>query len=153
VQPAEVVPGLLRAGEDRTFNLALPNQGERLLSGTAISDCLWLSPNDQTAVPEKSFRRHQEPILLVRVLGKRPSAGPRPHEGILSLLCDAGTIQVRVRVAVPSQPFPGGAPAGARTPRELIERVRATPAEAVDLFGGGEVAAAYGRNPIPYRDR
>jgi hypothetical protein len=66
------------------------------------------------------------------------------------LLSEAGTIQMHVRVAVLSQPFPVGALPGARTPRELVERVRAAPAEAVALFDGGTVAARYQRNGWTY---
>jgi hypothetical protein len=150
VQPPEVVLGPLRAGEDRTFTLALANLGERLLCGTIASECPWLTPGDQAAVRDKSFRFHDQLTLPVRVLGKRLFAGLRAHEGNLSILSNGGSAAVRVRVEVPSQPFPGGVLAGARTPRELVERVRAVPAEAVAPFESGEVAAWYERNGWTY---
>ncbi len=150
VQPLEVVLGPLRAGEDRTLTLALANRGERLLCGTIVGECPWLTPGDRAAVPEKSFRFHDEITLPVRVIGKRLFAGLRPHEGTLSIHSNGGDATVRVRVAVPAQPFPGGVLAGARTPRELVARVRAAPVEAAALFDSGEVAGWYERNGWTY---
>jgi hypothetical protein len=150
VQPPEVLLGPLRAGQDSSFTLRLSNLGDRLLAGMVVSECPWLSPGDQDSVREKSFRFHAALAFPVRVIGKRLLARAAPHEGALSIVSNAGNVEVRVRAAVPPQPFPRGVLAGARTPRELVDRVRAATAEAVLLFDSGEVAAWYAANGWPY---
>jgi hypothetical protein len=150
VTPREVVVESVRVGEDRAFTLRLVNQGARLDCGTVSADCLWLSFGDRAAASQKTFRFPQAQALTVHVLGKHLHAGAQPLEGKLEVVSNGGEHTVTVRVEVPVAPFPHGLLAGARTPRQIVDRVQAAPAETVTWIENGSVAAWYAQNGWTY---
>jgi hypothetical protein len=150
VAPLILDLGAVRAGEDRRAELCLTNRGTRLLYGSVTSDCLWLTLGDAPGAAKKVFQFNREQAIPVQVRGRYLRASDRPLEGQLSVESNAGSATVLVRASVPVQPFPGGVLAGARNPRQLVDRARAAPREAAALFDSGAVAAWYRQNGWPY---
>jgi hypothetical protein len=142
--------GAVPAGADRRAELCLTNRGTCLLYGSVTSDCLWLTVGDAPGAAKKVFQFNREQAIPVQVRGRYLRAGKQPLEGQLSVESNAGSATVLVRASVPLQPFPTGVLAGARNPRQLVDRARAAPREAAALFDSGAVAAWYRQNGWPY---
>jgi hypothetical protein len=142
--------GAVRAGEDRRAELCLTNRGTRLLYGSVTSDCLWLTLGDAPGAAKKVFQFNRERAIPVQVRGRYLRASHQPLEGQLSVESNAGSATVLVRASVAPQTFPNGVLAGARNPRQLVDRARAAPREAAALFDSGAVAAWYRQNGWPY---
>src|SRR5262249_33060709 len=135
--------------EDREFTLRLENQGMRLLYGSVSSADAWLGLGT-AGTSEKHFQLRHETVLPVRVRGARLRAGNKPLEGRLLVESNGGTAAVVVRAGVPIRPFPAGALAGARSPRQVAEKAKADPRAAAPLFEDGSVAAWYRANGWTY---
>jgi hypothetical protein len=151
--PGEVSLGTLQVGAGQRLDLQLSNRGQRLLFGSVVSDCTWLTLGEGPGSPQKLFQLRDEAIIPVQVRGEHLRAGPRPLTGRLIVESNGGTCAVRVQAEVPVQPFPEGVLAGALSPRQLAEKARAAPREAARLFETGAVAKWYERNgwtyPVP----
>lgn len=151
VSPCQVNLGQLRPGQERHFELHLQNQGMRLLQGVVS-----LQPSSCLAIGEapggmrKLFQCESELALPIRIQASRVRAQARPFEERLLVESNGGTQTVAVRLEVPVLPFPEGVLAGARSPRELAEKARASPSEAAALFEAGAVARWYAANGWAY---
>jgi hypothetical protein len=149
-EPTEINLGQLKIGEDRASELHLTNLGMRLLYGTAVSDCKWLTLGEAPGNPEKLFQFGAETTIPVHVRGQNLRAGAKPLEGHLTLDSNGGTIMVTFRADVPITPYSGGLFAGAITPRQVAEKAKATPKEAAPYFENGDVARWYAANGWAY---
>jgi Mg-chelatase subunit ChlD len=134
--------GRVRAGQDVEQPLRLRNAGEGCLYGTVTSDAPWLS------VSRSHFGGPLGATIAVRARGLR--ASPTPLVGQLTVESSGGRAVVSVKVEVPALTFASGVLAGARTPRQLVEKAKAAPGEAARLFESGEVARWYERNGWTY---
>ncbi|MBV9123472.1 MAG: hypothetical protein JO112_08955, partial [Planctomycetes bacterium] len=151
VEPRQVNLGQLRPGQDQHWELHLANQGMRLLYGSVTCmDCVWLALGESPGTAQKLFQCLHETIIPVQVRGQQLRAGTKPLEGRLLVESNGGTLTVVVNAEVPVQPFPEGALAGARTPRQIAEKARAAPKEAAGLFEQGAVARWYQLNGWTY---
>ncbi len=151
VQPAVIDLGRVERGSDRTLTLRLENQGAGLLYGTvACEKTPWLALGEAPGAPEKVFQCRHALTLPVQVLGKALRAADRPLEGQVLIESNGGTASVIVRAEVPVQPYPEGALAGARTPRQLAEKARLNPRGAASQFEKGAVTAWYEANGWTY---
>ncbi len=152
VEPMEVNLGVVPLGQDRKFDLHLENQGMRLVYGSVTCDdgCDWLELGEQGGAPQKLFQFGGEQSVAVRVRGKRLRAGNKPLEGRLLVESNGGNVSVLVRAEVPVKPFPNGALAGAKSPRQVAEKAKARPKEASALFESGAVARWYKENGWSY---
>jgi hypothetical protein len=150
-QPLEVNFGQLSRSTDRRFTLHLENQGMGLLYGTvSVDNTPWLALGEPPGAPQKLFQCHHDQALPVVILGKRLRAGAKPQEGRLVIESNGGIATVTVRIEVPVTPFPEGALAGARSPRQVAEKAKASPKEAAVLFEKGAVAEWYETNGWTY---
>ena len=151
VEPREISLGLVQVGEDRRFEVALENQGMRLLYGSATCvDCVWLALGDAAGVQQKVFQFAGEMSLPVHVRGQYLRAGNKPLEGHLLIETNGGNATVVVRVDVPVKPFTDGVLAGAVSPRQIAEKAKASPKEAAVLMENGAVARWYKGNGWTY---
>ena len=89
----------------------------RLLYGTVVSDCKWLTFGDGPAAAQKHFQFGAESIITVHVKGQFLRAGNQPLEGHLASILTPATITVIVRADVPITPFADGILAGSDPPR------------------------------------
>jgi hypothetical protein len=151
VQPQEINLGQLSRTRDQRLVLELTNQGMGLLSGTVTcADVPWLSLASTPGISEKLFECRRDLSLPVHVIGKFLRAGAKPIEGKLAIATSGGTVTVVVRAEVPVTPFAEGVLAGAKTPRQIAEKAKASPKEAASLFEKGAVAAWYTTNGWTY---
>jgi hypothetical protein len=146
VEPTEINLGVLSMGSNHTFEVHLANQGMRLLYGSIVSDCKWLTLGDAPGNPQKLFQFGSEGVVHAHVRGQHLRAGNKPLEGHLVVESNGGAATITVRVEVPAKPFPDGVLAGATTPRQIAEKAHAAPKEAAALFEGGAVAHWFGEN-------
>ncbi|HEV3262805.1 MAG TPA: hypothetical protein VG013_38580 [Gemmataceae bacterium] len=151
IAPRQVNLGLLTVGEDRQLELHLANHGMRLLYGSvACDDCVWLAVGEPPGAPQKLFQFDAELVIPVQVRGKELRAGNKPLEGRLVVESNGGTATMTVRAEVPVTPYPDGVLAGARSPRQVAEKAKASPKKAAVLFEKGAVAEWYTSNGWKY---
>jgi hypothetical protein len=148
---SEIDLGTLAIGTTRRFSLPLRNAGSRLLWGSvAVEDAPWLAVGETSPSATKVFQFRGETAVVLHVLGQCLRAGARPLEGRLVIESNGGSAALPVRATVPVRPFPDGALAGARTPRQLAELAKAAPREATLLFESGAVQRWYQDNGWVY---
>jgi hypothetical protein len=149
-EPTEVNLGQIAIGTDRSFELHLMNQGMRLVYGSVVSDCKWLTLGEAPGNPQKLFQFGSETAIPVQVRGQHLRAGTKPLEGRLVIESNGGTATLKVRAEVPITPFSEGALAGALTPRNIAEKAKAAPQAAAPLFETGAVARWFTQNGWTY---
>ena len=150
LETQEINLGVLSIGTERDFNLRMENQGMRLVYGTILSaDGPWLALGD-TAANEKHFQFQHELSLPIRVRSDKLRANTKPLEAHLEIESNGGSFIVTVRAQVPVQPFPSGALAGAKSPRQAAEKAKVNAKEAATLFESGAVAEWYKSNGWTY---
>jgi hypothetical protein len=151
VDPVEVNLGRYHVGQQGRFDVHLENEGMRLLYGSVVSsDCPWLTIGEAPGAAEKIFQFTGELTIPVHVRGERLRAGEKPLVGQILIESNGGIATVIVHVEVPVKPFPDGVLAGARSPRQIAEKAKAHPKEAVALFENKAVAGWYKENGWKY---
>jgi hypothetical protein len=152
VEPTEINLGTLKGGEDRKMELKLENQGMRLVYGSATVDKNgnWLSLGSAAGAAQKLFQFGSETTIPITVQGKRLRASNKPLEAKIVIESNAGDYIINVKAEVPVKPYPSGALAGARSPRQIAEKAKASPKDAAMEFEKGNVAQWYKDNGWPY---
>jgi hypothetical protein len=150
VEPTEVNLGVVQLGGDRQFDLHLANQGMRLLYGSVVSDCKWLTLGEAPGNAQKLFQFGNDATIPVQVRGQHLRAGSKALEGHLVIESNGGSVTLTVKAEVPVRPFKDGVLAGAISPRQVAEKAKASPKEAAALFEKGAVAAWFKENGWTY---
>jgi hypothetical protein len=150
VEPTTMSLGVLAMGTNRKIDLHLSNLGMRLVYGTVVSDCKWLTFGDGKVAAQKHFQFGAETNIAVQIKGQYLRAGNQPLEGHMSIDSNAGNVTVSVRADVPITPFSDGVLAGSHTPRQIAEKARAHPKEAAVLFEKGLVSKWFTKNGWTY---
>jgi hypothetical protein len=154
VEPLLIDLGTIHPGQERRSELALHNDGQRLLSGTAsIDDHPWLTLGDGPGQQRRVFQLADRLVLPVRVLGSSVRAYRKSQQAGIQQESNGGTATVTMRITVLVQPFPEGVLAGALGPRELASKAHDAPKEAAALIESGAAARWYQANgwdyPVP----
>ncbi len=150
LETQEINLGVLEVGSKRRFNLHMENQGMRLVSGTITSvDAPWLALGD-AATDQKHFHFQHELATPIQVRSEKLRANNKPLTGHLEVESNGGSFIITVRAQVPVKPFPSGALAGAKSPRQAAEKAKANSKEAAVLFENGAVAEWYKSNGWTY---
>jgi hypothetical protein len=150
VQPGEINLGTNHVGADRHFDIQIANQGMRLLYGSVVSDCKWLTLGEGPGNAQRLFQFGDGGTIQVHLRGQHLRAGNKPLEGHLVVESNGGQATITVRVEVPVKPFQGGVLAGAISPRQIAEKAKAQPKEAASLFERGAVAQWFKDNGWTY---
>jgi Mg-chelatase subunit ChlD len=150
VHPLTLDAGRARVGTDIRLELRLVNDGDGFLHGSIASMVPWLAVGDDEGTSRRFFGCLNERVLPVRVRGSALRAAPLAQEGRLVVESSGGIATVVVKVEVPVVTFAAGVLAGARTPRQIVEKARAVPQEAARLFESGAVARWYRDNGWTY---
>lgn len=148
VQPKLINLGTLKVGVDSHLELNLENQGTRLVFGSISSSCKWLAPTETGE--SKLFQFRAGAALTIQIKGQHLRGAVKPLEGTLLIESNAGTFKLKVIASVPIVPFPEGALAGARTPRDIAEKAKHAPKQAAPLFESGAVERWYQANGWTY---
>jgi len=150
VDPGELSLNL-SAGTDKQVEIRLKNQGMRLLYGSiTVDNCPWLTLGKAPGAAQKLFQFGSDLKIPVNIRGKYLKASNKPLEGRLVVESNGGSFDIPVSATVPIKPFPDGVLAGARSPRQIAEKAKASPKEAAALFEKGEVARWYKANGWTY---
>jgi hypothetical protein len=150
LETQEVNLGVLEVGGERNFHLHMENQGMRLISGTISSiDTPWLALGD-TRSNQKHFHFQHEMDVPIHVRSDKLRANNKPLTAHLEVESNGGSFIVTVRAQVPVKPFPTGALAGAKSPRQAAEKAKANSKEAAAAFESGAVAQWYKSNGWTY---
>jgi len=152
VDPAgELNLGNLQIGGTKSVPLKMRNQGMRLIYGSVtIENAPWLTLGSGAGANQKLFQFGSEMSIPVNIQGKRLRASNKPLEGKLIVDSNAGMFTIKVKAEVPVKPFPSGSLAGARSPRQVAEKAKASPKDSAPLFENGSVAQWYKDNGWTY---
>jgi hypothetical protein len=145
-EPTEINLGRVNMGTDRQIELHLSNLGMRLLYGSVVSDCKWLTLGEGPGSPQKLFQFGIETAIPVHIRGQHLRAGTKPLEGTLVVESNGGSATLTVRAEVPVKPFPDGVLAGAISPRQVADKALLQPKVAAPLFEKGAVAEWFTQN-------
>jgi hypothetical protein len=149
-EPTEINLGRVDMGTDRQIDVHLRNQGMRLLYGSVVSDCKWLTLGEGLGNPQKLFQFGVETAIPVHIRGQHLRAGTKPLEGKLVIESNGGSATLTVRAEVPVKPFPDGVLAGALSPRQVADKALQQPKAAAPLFEKGAVAEWFTHNGWTY---
>jgi hypothetical protein len=149
-EPTDVNLGVLALGTNRQLELHLSNRGMRLLYGSVVSDCKWLTLGEAPGNPQRLFQFGGDAVIPVQIRGQYLRAGNKQLEGHLVIESNGGSVTIAVRADVPPKPYPNGVLAGATTPRQIAEKAHTAPKEAAALFESGAVARWFTDNGWTY---
>ncbi|MGH7169577.1 MAG: hypothetical protein ACRELG_04780, partial [Gemmataceae bacterium] len=150
LETQEINLGVLEVGAERDIRLRMENQGMRMISGSLTSaDAPWLALGD-AAGNQKHFHFQHELDIPIRIRSDKLRANNKPLEAHLEVESNGGSFIVTVRAQVPVKPFPSGALAGAKSPRQAAEKAKTNSKEAAVLFENGAVADWYKANGWTY---
>jgi len=149
-EPTEINLGRIDMGSDRQIDLHLSNLGMRLVYGSVVSDCKWLTLGEAPGNPQKLFQFGVETAIPVHIRGQFLRAGTKPLEAKLVVESNGGNATLLVRAEVPVKPFPEGVLAGAISPRQVAEKALAQPKVAAPLFEKGTVSEWFTQNGWTY---
>lgn len=151
LNPRRLMLGGVRPGEQRCLALTVLNQGKGLLQGkvTVTEGGQWLKIGEDGNPAEcslKTARSQQVPLHV----DARGLTAPQTYSGKLTVITNGGIAEVAVRLDVVSAPFAHAPFQGAASPRQLAERMRANPKQAVPLLENGEIAQWFKVNGWAY---
>lgn len=149
-EPSEINLGVVPMGSDRRAELHLSNLGMRLLYGSVVSDCKWLTVGEAPGSAQKLFQFGGDAVLPVHIKGQHLRAGTKPLEGKLVAESNGGAAVIIFRAEVPITPFQGGLFDGCKTPRQIAEKARDNAKAAAPYFQDGAVARWFATNGWTY---
>jgi hypothetical protein len=154
INPRRLLLGNLLAGEQRQLQIIVSNQGRGSLQGTMTvaegSD--WLKIGGPTATQcaiatqaasTPDARSEQKIALQVDTRGL-PAGGTFGAK--LRVITNGGVVEVLARMELVAQPFTKAPFQGAKTPRDMAERMRKLPKAAGPLLESGDVSRWFTSN-------
>ncbi len=140
INPRRLQFGHLLAGEQRQIQLFITNQGQGILQGTltVTEGNAWLKL--EGANPKQcaiATPREQQLAILVDTR-HLPAGGTFGAK--LTVITNGGVVEVMARMDLVAHPFAKQPFQGARTPREMAERMRKFPKPAVPMLENGEIS-------------
>lgn len=151
LNPRRLSLGGVRPGEQRQIPLTVTNQGKGLLQGkVAVSEGgQWLKIVDAPNPGECALKTARTQQLHLHI-DARGLTAPQTYSGKLTVITNGGIAEVGVRLDVASAPFAHAPLQGAASPRQLAERMRTNPKQAVPLLENGEIARWFKANGWAY---
>jgi len=149
IHPRRAALGQLNSGEQRQVPFAVSNQGTGVLQGTVTvtEGGDWLKLDGGASQCAVNTPREQRINALVSTHGL-PAA--QSYLGKLTVVTNGGIVEVPVGFDVVAQPFPKVPFQGARTPRELAEKMRLQPKSAGPILEGNDVPRWFAANGWKY---
>ncbi len=151
LNPRRLILGTLRAGEARQLHVLVANQGKGLLHGTLTiaQGSAWLLLGDGTSRCECRLKTARAQEITLRIDTRGLPAG-QTYSSKLTVITNGGIVEVPVRFDLVAQPFPQAPFQGVRSPREMAERMRHLPKEAVPLLESGAIGQWFTANGWSY---
>jgi hypothetical protein len=140
LNPRRLNLGALRAGETRQIRLSIVNQGKGLLQGkiTVAEGTDWLRIVEADLEGRCALKTARDQQVTLRI-DTRGLPAPQSYSGKLTVITNGGITEVPIRMDVGAVPFPRPPFVGVSSPREMAERMRAQPKQAVALLESGDV--------------
>jgi hypothetical protein len=151
INPRRFLLGHMLAGETRELSLTVLNQGQGTLQGTvAVTEGQsWVRLAAGKTEHEASLNTPRQQALTLRLDTSGLAAGQN-HAAKLTVVTNGGVVEVPLRMDLVARPFPRPPFQGARTQRELAERMRAKPKDAVPVLESGDVRRWFDLNGWTY---
>jgi hypothetical protein len=145
--PRRLQLGTLSVGEEKRVRLQIQNAGKGLLHGTVsvTQGGEWMRVDGVRDGEALSIRTMttQAVTLVVATSGL---SSPHKYSGKLVLVTNGGVAELPVRLDLGLYPFPKAPFLDVTTPRELADRMRTQPKQAVPLLESGEIARWFAQN-------
>lgn len=145
--PRRLQLGTLSVGDEKRVRLQIQNAGKGLLHGK-ISVTLggeWMRIDGVKDGEELSIRTMTSQAVTL-VVATRGLSSPHKYSGKLVLVTNGGVAELPVRLDLGLYPFPKAPFLDVTTPRELADRMRTQPKQAVPLLESGEIAHWFEQN-------
>lgn len=151
LNPRRLMLGGVRPGEQRNISLTILNQGKGLLQGkvTVSEGGQWLKIAEDGNAAECDLKTAKSQQIRLHV-DARGLTAPQTYSGKLTVITNGGISEVAVRLDVGSVPFAQAPFQGAASPRQIAERMRANPKQAVPLLENGDIAQWFQVNGWTY---
>jgi hypothetical protein len=140
LNPRRLNLGALRVGETREIRLSIVNQGKGLLQGkiTVTEGANWLRIDEADIEGRCALKTARRQEITLRI-STRDLPAPCSYSGKLTVITNGGIAEVPVRMDIGALGFPRPPFTGVSSPREMAERMRALPKQAVALLESGEI--------------
>ena len=144
--------GLLQTGVQGRATIRLENNGDRLVWGEAIlKDAPWCSLSSEGSLSDRSFRYINSLNLEVIVPSENIRRSGRALTGTMIIKTESEELTIQLLAKEPDViPFEGDLFHGSTSPRQIAEKSKTKPREAVPLFLSGKVAKWYEVNGWTY---
>lgn len=151
LNPRRLTLGGVRPGEQRQIPLTITNQGKGLLQGKIkVSEgAAWLRIVGANGAAEHAVKTARSEQLTLHI-DARGLTAPQTYSAKLTVITNGGIAEVAVRLDVVSMPFALAPFQGAASPRQIAERMRTNPKQAVPLLENGEIARWFKANGWTY---
>ncbi|MHB1424031.1 MAG: hypothetical protein ACYC3I_12715 [Gemmataceae bacterium] len=151
LNPRRLTLDTIRPGEQRRVPLTILNQGKGLLQGkvTVSEGRQWLKIAEDGNPAECALKTARSQRIQLHV-DARGLTAPQAYSGKLTVITNGGISELAVRLDVSSVAFAEGPFQGASSPRQIAERMRANPKQAVPLLENGEIARWFQINGWAY---
>jgi hypothetical protein len=151
LSPRRILLGNVLAGETKHVQLTVSNQGQGMLQGAlkVTEGGQWLKIAGGSNTAECLLRTVRDQKISL-VIDTRGMASAQTYAGKLTVITNGGVVEVPVRLDLAPHPFGRPPFQGAKTPREMAERMRAHPKQAVPLLETGEIGRWFSGNGWNY---
>ena len=145
--PRRLQMGTLSVGEEKRVRLQVQNTGKGVLFGklTVAQGGEWLRLEGVKDGEELSIRTGAAQTVVL-VVATRGLSSPHKYSGKLTLVTNGGVAELPVRLDLGLYPFPKAPFLDVTTPRELADRIRTQPKQAVPLLESGVIANWFAQN-------
>jgi hypothetical protein len=139
------------AGDKRQIQLTVSNQGQGMLQGAlkVTEGGQWLRIAGGSNNGELALKTPRDQLVNLQI-DTRGLPAAQTYAAKLTVITNGGVVEVPVRMDLIAHPFSRQPFAGARTPREMAERMRAHPKAAVPLLENGEIGRWFAANSWNY---
>jgi len=156
LSPRRVLLGNVMAGDTRQVQLTISNQGQGMLQGAlkVTEGGQWLKVAEGglagSTNPAECLLKTTRDQRITLSIDTRGLASAQTYAGKLTVITNGGVVEVPVRMDLTPHPFGRPPFQGAKTPREMAERMRTHPKAAVPLLENGEIGRWFAGNGWNY---
>jgi hypothetical protein len=145
--PRRLQMGTLSVGEEKRVRLQVQNTGKGLLHGklSVAQGGEWLRLEGVKDGDQLTIRTTTVQVVTLVVV-TRGLSSPHKYSGKLTLVTNGGVAELPVRLDLGLYPFPKAPFLDVTTPRELADRIRTLPKQAVPLLESGVIANWFAQN-------
>ncbi len=147
LSPRRLQMGTLSVGDEKRVRVQIQNAGKGLLHGkvTIAQGAEWLRLDGVKDGEELAIRTTAIQTVTL-VVATRGLSSPHKYSGKLTLVTNGGVAELPVRLDLGLHAFPKPPFLDVTTPRELADRMRTQPKQAVPLLESGDIAKWFAQN-------